>query len=102
MKKLLLHRSDRCSNLLTYTSGPPSGQSAGIAKNPGLLRPRAAPDIRDPAHDDEATPQQARTYRVLIEIAEEVVGNARAGLERTRTIRGKDVFTDMAIEELRG
>ena len=46
--------------------------------------------------------QQARTYRVLIDIAEEVVGNARAGLERTRTIRGKDVFTDMAIEELRG
>jgi IS5 family transposase len=39
---------------------------------------------------------------VLIDIAEEVVGNARAGLERTRTIRGKDVFTDMAIEELRG
>jgi hypothetical protein len=28
--------------------------------------------------------QQARTYRVLIDIAEEVVGNARAGLERTR------------------
>jgi IS5 family transposase len=46
--------------------------------------------------------QQARTYRVLIDIAEEVVGNARAGLERTRTIRGKDVFTDMAIEQLRG
>src|SRR4029077_13212590 len=46
--------------------------------------------------------QPARTYRVLIDIVEEVVGNARAGLERTRTIRGKDVFTDMAIEELRG
>src|SRR3974390_1890333 len=46
--------------------------------------------------------QQARTSRLLIDIAEEVVGNARAGLERTRTIRGKDVFTDMAIEELRG
>ena len=46
--------------------------------------------------------QQTHTYRVLIDIAEEVVGNARAGLERTRTMRGKDMFTDMAIEELRG
>src|SRR6266446_4689225 len=45
--------------------------------------------------------QQIRTYRVLIDIAEEVVGNARAGLERTRTMRGKDMFADMAIEELR-
>src|SRR6202171_1740307 len=32
--------------------------------------------------------QQTGTYRVLIGIAEEVVGNARAGLERTRTMRG--------------
>ena len=46
--------------------------------------------------------QQTHTYRVLIDIAEEVVGNARAGLERTRTMRGKDMFTDMAIAELRG
>ena len=46
--------------------------------------------------------QQTHAYRVLIDIAEEVVGNARAGLERTRTMRGKDMFTDMAIEELRG
>ena len=45
--------------------------------------------------------QQTRTYRVLIDIAEEVVGNARAGLERTRTMRGKDMLADMAIEELR-
>src|SRR6202008_83325 len=45
--------------------------------------------------------QQTRTYRVLIDIAEEVVGNARAGLEKTRTIRGKDMFADMTIEELR-
>ena len=45
--------------------------------------------------------QQTRTYRVLIDIAEEVVGNARAGIGRTRTVRGKDMFTDMAIEELR-
>ena len=34
--------------------------------------------------------------------SEEVVENARAGLERTRTIRGEDLFLDMAIEELRG
>jgi len=46
--------------------------------------------------------QQTRTYRVLIAIAEEVVGTARAGLEKTRTVRGKDMFADMAIEELRG
>lgn len=45
--------------------------------------------------------QQTRTYRVLIDVAEEVVGNARAGLEKTRTMRGKDMFADMAIEELR-
>ena len=49
-----------------------------------------------------ASDQQTHTYRVLIDIAEEVVGNARAGLERTRTMRGKNMFTDMAIEELRG
>src|SRR5271163_3632908 len=45
--------------------------------------------------------QQTHTYRVLIDIAEEVVGNARAGLERTRTMRGKDILADMAIEDLR-
>src|SRR5437763_13694748 len=46
--------------------------------------------------------QQTRTYRVLIAIAEEVVGTARAGLAKTGTMRGKDMFADMAIEELRG
>jgi hypothetical protein len=30
--------------------------------------------------------QQTHTYRVLIDIAEEVVGNARVGIERTRTM----------------
>src|SRR6202051_2646696 len=45
--------------------------------------------------------QQTETYRVLIGIAEEVVGNARAGLEKTCKMRGKDMFADMAIEELR-
>jgi transposase, IS5 family len=44
--------------------------------------------------------QQTRTYRVLIDLAEEVVGNARAGLDKTRAMRGKDMFADMAIEEL--
>src|SRR5215510_9665729 len=45
-----------------HTPGPPSDQSAGIAKNQGLLRPHArgaAPDVRDPAHDDEAASRAA-------------------------------------------
>jgi IS5 family transposase len=46
--------------------------------------------------------QQTQTYRVLIGIAEEVVRNARAGLEETCKMRGKDTFATMAIEELRG
>jgi transposase, IS5 family len=45
--------------------------------------------------------QQTGTYRVLIGIAEEVVGNARAALEKTRKMRRRDMFADMAIEELR-
>jgi transposase, IS5 family len=45
--------------------------------------------------------QQTGTYRVLIGIAEEVVGNARVSLEKTGKMRGKDMFVDMAIEELR-
>jgi IS5 family transposase len=45
--------------------------------------------------------QQTGTYRVLIGIAEEVVGNARAALEKTRKMRGGDMFADMAIEEFR-
>jgi IS5 family transposase len=45
--------------------------------------------------------QQTRTYRVLIDIAEEVAGNARAGLEKTGMMRGKDMLADMAIAELR-
>jgi transposase, IS5 family len=44
---------------------------------------------------------QTGTYRVLIDIAEEVVGNARAGLDETRMMRGKDMLAEMAIEELR-
>ena len=46
--------------------------------------------------------EQTDTYRVLIDIAEEVVERARTGLERTSTVRGKDMFADMAIEEFRG
>ena len=45
--------------------------------------------------------QQSGTYRALIGIAEEVVGNARAALETTRGMRGRVVFAAMAIEELR-
>lgn len=45
--------------------------------------------------------QQTRTYRALIDLAEEVVGNARAGLDETRMTRGKDILTELAIEELR-
>jgi transposase, IS5 family len=46
--------------------------------------------------------QQTHAYRVLIDIAEEVVRKARAGIESTRTMHGQDMLTDMAIEELRG
>jgi transposase, IS5 family len=45
--------------------------------------------------------QQTRTYRALISIAEEVVGSARASLETTRGMSGRDVLAAMAIEELR-
>ena len=45
--------------------------------------------------------QQTATYRVLIGIAEEIVGNARAALEKTGKMRGRDMFADTAIEELR-
>jgi IS5 family transposase len=45
--------------------------------------------------------QQAGTYRVLIGIAEEVVGNARAALETTNSMCGRDVLAAMAIEDLR-
>jgi transposase, IS5 family len=45
--------------------------------------------------------QQIGTYRALIGIVEEVVGNARATLEKTRKMRGRDMLADVAIEELR-
>jgi IS5 family transposase len=45
--------------------------------------------------------QQIGTYRALIGIAEDVVESARAGLERTRNMRGKDIGAEFAIAELR-
>jgi IS5 family transposase len=44
---------------------------------------------------------QSGTYRALIGIAEEVVASARMVLERTGKRRGKDMFADLAIEEIR-
>jgi len=45
--------------------------------------------------------QQTRTYRELINIAEEVVQAARTVLENTRKTRGKDPLADLAIAETR-
>jgi transposase, IS5 family len=45
--------------------------------------------------------RQTGTYRMLIGIAEEVVGNARAALEKTGKMCGGDVLADMVVEELR-
>jgi IS5 family transposase len=44
--------------------------------------------------------QQTSIYRELIGIAEEVVGSARAAVEETRKMRGKDIIAAMAIAEL--
>jgi transposase, IS5 family len=41
------------------------------------------------------------TYRALIAIAEEVVASAGAALEKTATMRGKDLATAMKIDALR-
>ena len=45
--------------------------------------------------------KQSGTYRALIGITEEVVGNAQAALETTCGMCGRDVFAAMAVEELR-
>ena len=45
--------------------------------------------------------QQTGTYRELIGIAEEVVERARMVLRQTSKTRGKDMLSDLAIEELR-
>src|SRR5438046_1030372 len=39
--------------------------------------------------------QQTATYRSLIAIAEEIVGNARAALEKTGKMRGRDLFAEI-------
>jgi transposase, IS5 family len=44
---------------------------------------------------------QSGTYRAQIGIAEEVVASARMVLERTAKWRGKDMFADLAIDEIR-
>jgi IS5 family transposase len=45
--------------------------------------------------------QQTGKYRELIGIAEEVVDRARAALRHTRTAHGKDLLSDLALDELR-
>jgi IS5 family transposase len=45
--------------------------------------------------------QQTGVYRALIGIAEEVVRNARAALDTTGKMPGKDLMAEMAIKELR-
>jgi transposase, IS5 family len=45
--------------------------------------------------------RQTRKYRELIGIAEEVVERARAALRQTRKVRGKDLLSQLAIEQLR-
>jgi IS5 family transposase len=45
--------------------------------------------------------RQSDTYGALIGIAEEVVASARMVLERTGKRRGKDMFADLAIVEIR-
>src|SRR6202795_3594131 len=45
--------------------------------------------------------RQAATYRALIGIAEEVVANAKAALEKTARMRGKDLFAAMTIDAIR-
>jgi IS5 family transposase len=45
--------------------------------------------------------QQTGKYRELIGIAEEVVDRTRAALKHTRTAHGKDLLSDLALDELR-
>ena len=45
--------------------------------------------------------QQTATYRELIGITEEVVNNARAALEMTSKMRGKDMLAELAIAAIR-
>jgi len=45
--------------------------------------------------------RQTGKYRELIGIAEEVVDRARAALRQTRKVRGKDLLSELTIEQLR-
>jgi hypothetical protein len=45
--------------------------------------------------------RQTATYRALIDIAAEVVANARTALEKTANMRGKDLFAAMRIDAIR-
>ena len=45
--------------------------------------------------------RQTTIYRALIGIAEEVVASAKTALEKTATMRGKDLFAAMAIDAIR-
>ena len=42
-----------------------------------------------------------KTYRALVGIAEEVLGGARAALEKTAKMRGSDLWDNLVIEHLR-
>jgi transposase, IS5 family len=45
--------------------------------------------------------RQTATYRELIGIAEEVVANAKAAVEKTARMRGKDLLAEMALDNIR-
>src|SRR2546422_1625944 len=45
--------------------------------------------------------RQTTIYRALIGIAEDVVASAKTALEKTATMRGKDLFAAMAIDAIR-
>src|SRR5258707_950670 len=45
--------------------------------------------------------RKTATYRALIGIAEEVVASAKAALDKTAMMRGKDLFAAMAIDAIR-
>src|SRR5712672_3364362 len=45
--------------------------------------------------------RQTTIYRALIGIAEDVVASAKTALEKTATMRGKDLFAAMAIDDIR-
>ena len=104
------HVAVGCGVRVVHTLGPPSGQSAGTTS-----RSREFCELHTlGAAADPPTEIQRMTTRQRHEQRDPHVPGAhrhcrggrrkrtRAGLERTPTMRGKDMFTDMAIEELRG